>query len=87
MAVITSYSIHYTKLYDRDDSYGGDTDNDQGLSQPQARRQAAQGTEDRRARLLPERRRREEEGVHAEGQPRVDRISSYNVCYTKLLRM
>ena len=51
--VITSYSIHYTKLYD--------TVRPGWLSQKRANSSA--------------------------GQPTSSRITSYNVCYTKLLRL
>ena len=62
ICVITSYSIHYTKLYEdvRAESGGGDMD------------PVGRGAEERQA------------GGPAHGRLR---ITSYNVCYTKLLRV
>ena len=57
MSVITSYSIHYTKLYDRSSNY--------------------------RIRIPSN---AELEALYADMLKESLRITSYNVCYTKLLR-
>ena len=83
ISVITSYSIHYTKLYETDRTPQADTAVMTGFT--------AQVIHGRGLELwqggIPE----ETERRHHQRQPPVAgageyRITSYNVCYTKLLR-
>ena len=84
--VITSYSIHYTKLYDEIPWIAA-----------RYRMDADRIDRKKQSRLRPNRNRREGEfrlDVETDGKGavfrkdrRVPRITSYNVCYTKLLRV
>ena len=90
--VITSYSIHYTKLYE--DLPGLGVVETGRVDQPGNRRlvQIRQRGRRRRAGKQPRRGRSRHlvlgaQGDHAGDQhPERVRITSYNVCYTKLLR-
>ena len=77
--VITSYSIHYTKLYDHDH----DSEEQHRTGRPPTDHGCQGGLLDLQD---------PEEPGPARGQPAVEpplsfRITSYNVCYTKLLRV
>ena len=74
MLVITSYSIHYTKLYDSAEGMNGT------ISELLAQNAMPSTTEQQIETL-----NKEYGGMDALGGPKL-RITSYNVCYTKLLR-
>ena len=85
--VITSYSIHYTKLYDP--GYKPEIENGKGILRIPADKVGEQTWKGTMVVVGPDGQNREYplEHTYRVAEPNVVRITSYNVCYTKLLRI